>query len=190
MKSNRFFKIKRFFKFAASELDYTFHGLDCDQCDGKSTGYILDDGSFISSKNEKGEIADLDVMYIDSNLLQAQNNLIKIYNSMEISSKSELNSAQQESFFQIIMDCTRNCFDPNEDSEIIHYMGASKSMTPIKEFLTEEQLEMFMGVHLSPETFSGDDDAASPGRNNREFNSIENFEGRELDASSIFPKNI
>jgi len=189
MKSNRFLKIKRFFKAAASELDYTYHGLDCDQCDGNSIGYVLDDGSFISSKNEMGEILDLDVMYMNNNLLQAQKNIIKVYNSMEMSSKGSLNSAQQESLFQIIMDCTRNCFDPTEDSEIIHYIGTGESRVPIKEFLTEEQLEMFMSVHNSPEVLSGDD-AASPGRINREFNSVSEFEGRELDASSIFPENI
>lgn len=189
MNSNRFLKIKRFFKAAASELDYTYHGLDCDQCDGNSVGYILDDGSFISSKNDKGEVVNLDVMYMNNNLLQAQKNIIKVYNSMEISSKNKLNSAQQESFFQIIMDCTRNCFDPTESSEITHYVGAAESRVSIKEFLTEEQLEMFMSVHNSPEVLSGDD-AASPGRINREFNSVTEFEGRELDASDIFPENI
>lgn len=184
MKSNRFFDIKRLFKIAASELDYTFYGLDCDQCDGNSMGYILDDGTFISSKRGN-EIIDLSLFYMEEPIFLEQSNLVKVYNSLEFSSSKEINSLQKGTLSRIIMDCTRNCFEPNEDSEVIHYIGSEERNISIKDFLEGDYFSDFMQIQNNPQEISGDD-AASPGRELREFHS--DFEEREKDASNIFPE--
>jgi hypothetical protein len=184
MKADRFFEIKKFFKTAASELDYTFYGLDCDQCDGNSLGYIKDDGTFISSKNKK-DIVDLDVLYMQSPELYDEKNLVKVYNSLEFSSVGDINPSQKGALSRIILDCTRNCFDPNEDSEITHYIGSDEIKIPIKDFLEGDYLSDFMQIQNNPQEIVGDD-AARPGREIREFHS--NFEEREKDASDIFPE--
>jgi hypothetical protein len=184
MRSKRFFKIERLFKSAASELDYTFYGLDCDQCDGNSMGYILDDGTFISSKRGD-EILDLSDLYIEEPVLLEQENLIKVYNSLEFSSEKEIDPLQKGTLSRIMMDCTRNCFDPNENSEVTHYIGGEKIIIPIKEFLEGDYLSDFMQIQNDPQDIVGDD-AATPGREIREFNS--DFEEREKDASDLFPE--